>query len=331
MSLIRRSFITASAALPFAGAALAEALPPTPVAGDAAAPVWPSPERIVLWPEGPPGAPAQLPVYSATMHGPQGARQIWVTGVASPDISIFRPKHPTGEALLVIPGGGYEFLAVQNEGTEVAKRFNAYGITVCVLSYRLPGEGWANRQRVPLQDAQRAMRLLRASAGELGIDAARIGILGFSAGGHLAADFATAFDEPCYTALGEVDKASARPAFAGLIYPVASFRKGVHAGSRDNLLGPNASPELVKKHSPADHVRPDTPPCFIAHAMDDKTVPIEASLAMISGCRKAGVLVEAHLFAEGGHGFGLRSTLDLPAAQWPDLFLTWMRSQKDRV
>jgi acetyl esterase/lipase len=261
------------------------------------------------------------------MNGPKGARELWVRGIVKPEINVFRPHRSNGSALLVFPGGGFDFLSVQNEGTNVARRFIASGFTVGVVSYRLPGEGWANRQRVPLQDAQRAVRVFRAYASRYGINPSGIGILGFSAGGFVAADLVTAYDEPCYQAVDEFDKMSGRPDFAGLIYPVASLEPGIgHKGTADRLLGPDAAPGELAKYSPARHVRPGMPPCFIAHAMDDATVPVEASFRLLDGCRRMKVPVEAHFFLNGGHGFGVRASEDLPAARWPELFQIWVAS-----
>ena len=300
--------------------------PPTSAVGDPAAPAWPPTERIALWPGDPPGMPATPPVPAPTMNGPAGARQLWLRGIAHPEINVFRPARPDGSALLVLPGGAYNFVSVQNEGIDVARRFTPKGTAIFVLSYRLPDEGWDRRERVPLQDAQRAMRLLRARAARLEVDPARIGVLGFSAGGHLAADLATAFDEACYAAVDAADRLSARPHYTGLIYPVASFQPGLgHDYSRDNLLGARASAAAIAAHSPADHVRADTPPCFFVHAMDDDAVPAAASLAMMDGCRRMRIPVEAHLFETGGHGFGLPSQADAPAYGWPGLFMAWSR------
>jgi acetyl esterase/lipase len=228
--------------------------------------------------------------------------------------------------MLAVPGGGYGFLAVQNEGLHPAERFNAEGTTVFVLTYRLPGEGWTDRSVAPLQDAQRAMRLIRARAAEFRIDPARLGILGFSAGGHLASDLAVSFDEPVYKPVDGADAQSAKPAFAGLIYPVTSMAVGLtHGGSRDNLLGPSPSPQLIAARSPLQHVGAATPPCFLVHAFDDGTVPVANSIAWITACEKAKVPVEAHLLAEGGHGFGLHLPASNTGSRWPDLFALWMR------
>lgn len=303
--------------------------PPTPAAGDVGAPPWPPDERIALWPGDPPGMPVTPLTPSLTMNGPRGERQLWVSGVARPEINVFRSPRPDGSSLLVFPGGGYGLLSVQNEGIEVARRYTPFGTTVFVLTYRLPGEGWSHRDLVPLADAQRAMRVLRSQASHLGIDQERIGVLGFSAGGHLAADLATAFDAACYVPGDAADRMSARPHCAGLIYPVATLLPGVgHSGSRDNLLGLDATSAMIARRSPAEHVRPDTPPCFIVHAMDDGSVPVEASFRMIAGCRQQKVPVEAHLFENGGHGFGLHPAPDSSASHWPDLFAAWLRQHQ---
>src|SRR6476661_2424001 len=164
----RRELFGSALAAGFAVAAPAAAQiwgdPPTPAAGDADAPAWPSRERFALWPKGPPGAPARLPVFAPTMNGPRGGRELWLRGIAAPEVQVYRPARPDGSAMLVLPGGGYGFLSVQNEGLDVAERFNAERTTVFVLTYRLPGEGWADRSVAPLQDAQRAMRLIRSRA-----------------------------------------------------------------------------------------------------------------------------------------------------------------------
>lgn len=301
--------------------------PPTPAAGDPSAPLWPAQERFRLWSGRAPGAPRRLPVPKPTMNGPAGSRELWIRGVPAPEVHVFRPARPDGSALLSLPGGGYGFLSVQNEGLDVAQRFNARGTTVFVLSYRLPGEGWSNRHLVALQDAQRAMRLIRARAEEFDIDPARLGVVGFSAGGHLAADLATAYDERVYRRTDAADAQSARPAFAGLVYPVTSLRPRIGSGgsSMDNLRGPNPAPALIDARSPVLHVDARTPPCFLVHALDDGLVPLENSLEWIAACRAAKVPVEAHLFGEGGHGFGLHLAEDLPGSRWPELFALWIR------
>jgi acetyl esterase/lipase len=170
------------------------------------------------------------------------------------------------------------------------------------------------------------MRLIRARAAEFKIDPNRLGLLGFSAGGHLAADLTVAYDQPVYAPVDAADRLSAKPAFTGLIYPVISLDTAIsHGDSAPNLLGPNASPELVAARSPALHVTKDTPPSFVAAAMDDGFITPENSLQWIAACRKVGASLEAHLFSKGGHGFGLHLPKDMPGSRWPDLFALWMR------
>lgn len=299
---------------------------PARVAADPSPPPWPSKERFPLWPGIPPGAPRPLPSPKWTMSGDPTYRQLWIEGVAQPEVNVFRPALPDGSAILVIPGGGYGFIAAQNEGLDVAERFNAERSTVFVLTYRLPDEGWANRSLVPLQDAQRAMRVIRSRAAELRIDPARLGAIGFSAGGHLAADLAVSHAAKVYAPIDAADRLSARPTFVGLVYPVISLDQKVSEGSTGpNLLGANPTASEVAARSPALRVTADTPPSFITAAFDDPLIHIDNSLAWIDACRRAKVSVEAHLFSEGGHGFGLHLPMELSGSRWPDLFALWMR------
>lgn len=309
-----------------AAAAAAQSEPTAYSPDDPRLPPWPPKERFALWPGQPPGAQAKKIVPNWTMNNPPPDRQLWIRGVPMPEVHVFRAPRPDGSALLAVPGGGYEFLSVQNEGMDTAERFNAEHTTVFVLTYRLPAEGWTNRSIAPLQDAQRAMRMIRYRASELRIDADRLGVIGFSAGGHLAADLAVSFDEALYRPVDAADRLSARPAFVGLIYPVTTLEAGTHAGSRDNLLGMNPSPELLAARSPVLHVSSATPPSFVVAAFDDDTVPVDNSLEWIAACRHANSSIEAHLFAKGGHGFGFQLPRDNPGSRWPDLFALWMRA-----
>lgn len=260
------------------------------------------------------------------MNGPKGGRELWLRGVSRAEVHVFRPAKADGSAILSLPGGGYGFLSVQNEGIDVAQHFNALGTTVFVLVYRLPGEGWDDRHLVPLQDAQRAMRLIRSRAAEFRIDPARLGVIGFSAGGHLGADLAVAYEERVYAPVDQADAFLARPAFAGLIYPVISVgpRTG-ESRSGVGLLGPSASSAIIDARSPVLRVDGKTPPCFLVHSIDDPVVPVENSLEWIAACRAANVPVEAHLFQSGGHGYGLHLAKNMPGSAWPDLFASWMR------
>lgn len=327
MSADRRAFLGSGLALLAGAAAAQDYKDPAIVAAEANPPRWPSKERFPLWPGRPPGAPAAaLPRAQWTMSGDATYRQLWIKGIPTPEVHVFRPRRTDGSCLLVIPGGGYEFLAVQNEGIDAAQRFTAERTTVFALTYRLPAEGWANRHVAPLQDAQRAMRLIRSRASEWSIDPLRLGVLGFSAGGHLAADLSTSFQEQTYAPLDAADQISTRPAFAGLIYPILTLEIGMgHIASRDNLLGPNPSADVIRARSPIRHIRRDAPPYFLVHAMDDTTVTVANSISWMMACQAAEIAAETHLFTEGGHGFGFHLTPDMPAARWPELFALWLR------
>jgi acetyl esterase/lipase len=230
--------------------------------------------------------------------------------VLSPVLTVKRPARPNGSAVLVIPGGGYGFLSYDNEGLEQAAWLNARGVTAFILQYRLPAEGWNDRALVPLQDAQRAMRTIRAGATRFGIDPARVATLGFSAGGHLAGSLA------------------ARPDYAGLIYPVVSLEAPfTHGGSRDSLLGKDAPVALRHAASVETRVTATTPPIFLAHAADDDLVPVANSIALFTALHAAARPAELHVFEGGGHGFGTRLSPSKPASKWPELFMAFGTSK----
>lgn len=316
----RRTILGGALALPVARAAFAQ-----DATGGKALTPWPPRERFTLWPGRPPGSPATLPVYAPSMNGRPGARELWLRGIAEPVVGVFRPARPNGTAVLAIPGGGYGFVSIENEGIDVAKALNPAGITVFALAYRLPGEGWAQRQDVPLQDAQRAMRLIRSGAARYGIDPARLGVCGFSAGGHLAGSLTVAHDDRVYAPLDPADRLSPRPAFTGLVYPVTNIGTMSHRGSRDNLAGPDAPTNVYRRYDIPKRVTPATPPVFLAHSIDDDVVPVDQSLAMIAACRAAKVPVEAHLFEKGGHGWGAsHAPVDSSRRDWTDLFIRWI-------
>lgn len=282
-------------------------------------------ETIELWPHGAPGAPATLPVETVVERSRDPALpDRAVTGIARPRLVVFRPARPNGAALLVAPGGGYARVVLDKEGYEMGRWLSARGWTVFVLFYRLPGEGWANRADVALADAQRATRLIRHRAAAYGIDPAKVAAMGFSAGGHVCADLATRFDARTYAPVDAADTLSARPVLAAPIYAVQSLLPPLaHPGSRALLLGPSPSKALARAHSPAANVTATTPPLFMVHAEDDRTVDAANSIAMRAAAKAAGVPVDLHLFATGGHGFGLRGTVGKPVAIWPELFATW--------
>ena len=283
-------------------------------------------EVVPLWPATPPGAPAILPVEALTDRtAKSGFLDRYATGIARPTLTVFRPAKPNGAAMLVCPGGGYIRVVIDKEGFEVGRRLAAAGVTAFVLRYRLPGDGWTPKADAPLQDAQRAMRLIRAHACDYGIDPARVGAIGFSAGGHLTASLATGFDRPTYQAADAADQHSARPDFVGLGYAVMDLSPPLwHRGSSEALLGMGASPAQMAAYSPERHISARTPPCFIFHAADDPSVPVGNSLACFAALRAARVPAELHVFEEGGHGFGIWLARGKPCAAWPELLLAWM-------
>lgn len=322
----RRAFLAAAgggAAL-FASAARGQTAPPA--TGKPGPAGLPDPvETIDLWPGGAPGLPATPPTETVTERSTdRDLTDRAVLGITRPRMVVFRPLRPNGAAVLITPGGGYRHIVVDKEGYELGRWLSARGFTVFVLFYRLPGEGWAAGPNVSLSDAQRAMRLIRHRASDYGIDPARVAAMGFSAGGHLCADLLTRFDARTYTPVDAADRQPARPAAAAPIYPVISMTAPVaHAGSRALLIGKDASPALERAHSPHLNVPDNAPPTFLLHAEDDQSVPVENALLLRAALRARGVPVETHLFAHGGHGFGLRRTLGKPVAAWPDLFVSW--------
>ena len=325
----RRNAILGTLATGLAGSAFAQTAPPrigsgTPVAG------LPEPdETIDLWPKGAPGKLAQPIIETVDERSTDAAiTDRAVHGITRPRLVVFRPRLPNGSAVMVAPGGGYVRVVIDKEGYEIGRWLAARGFTVFVLFYRLPGEGWAAGPDVALADAQRAMRVIRARAGEYGIVPERVAAMGFSAGGHVAGDLATRFAVPVYAPVDAADRLSARPDVAALIYAVQSMARDLaHPGSRDLLIGPGAGQALEAAHSTANSVDARTPPCFLVHAEDDPTVKVENSLQFRAACKRAGVPVETHLFASGGHGFGLRRAMGKPAEAWPDLFMSWAKTQ----
>jgi len=283
-------------------------------------------EIVPLWPGVPPGGEgvhltADI-VERSTDTDIYNDR--YVDHIGRPLLTVFRPDKPDGSALLVAPGGGYVRIVIDKEGIETARRFNASGVTVFVLRYRLPAEGWADGRDVPLQDAQRAMRLIRAGASRYGIETNRVGVLGFSAGGHVAASLATRFGESVYAAVDDADKLDARPDFAGLMYPVITMGEGAHEGSKEKLLGPDPTPEMIAAYSCEKRVTKQTPPTWICLAADDDVVPPMANgMAMFGALQAQKIPSELHVFQKGGHGFGIGGARGKPAHVWPDLLLHW--------
>lgn len=249
-----------------------------------------------------------------------------ISKVLTPTLTIYRPDKPNGQAVVICPGGGYSILAFDKEGTRVAEELNKWGVTAVVLKSRLPDDSLQqDRSLAPLQDAQEAIRYVRRHAKDWGIDARKIGIMGFSAGGHLASTAVTHFNFKADAAT--TDSTSCRPDFAILIYPVISFDSTItHKGSRNNLVGSNATEEKIRFFSNELQVNAQTPPSFLVHAGDDGAVPVDNSIRYYSACIKYKVPTELHLYPKGGHGFGLmnKTTND----HWPDRLRNWLQSLK---
>lgn len=230
-----------------------------------------------------------------------------ISNVQIPTLEVYLPAKQirTGEAVLIFPGGGYQILAYDWEGTDFAKWLNSQGIAGIVVKYRLPvSKSLTDPKEVPLMDAQRAVRLARHHAEDWGIDPNKIGIMGFSAGGHLASTLSTQYDHKTERATDQIDQLSAKPDFSILVYPVISFRDvSAHSGSSKNLIGENASLELLDRFSAEININSETPPTFLVHAQDDKAVPVRNSLLYYEALTKAGVSASMHLYPAGGHGF----------------------------
>ena len=318
MTLNRRAALglAALAAAPRPAAAL------TPVSVQAAPPD--PTETVRLWPGPAPGGERVTVTPQVTERSTDPTfHDRFARYTADPILTVLRPARPNGASLLLIPGGGYKWAVIDKEGLDCARVFAAAGVTCFVLRYRLPGDGWAAGPDAPLQDAQRALRLVRSQAAAQGLDPARVAVLGASAGGHLAG-MLTARSDVTYAAVDAADAFSHRPDLSILLYPVATMADlHVHAGSRLELLGSSPRPEAIDRYSLERMDWTGRPPTFLLHAMDDPAVPVENSLQLLTMLKAARVPAEAHLFQEGGHGFGIRLIAGKPAAIWPQLALAW--------
>ncbi len=249
-----------------------------------------------------------------------------IAKVSVPTLTMYKPEKPNGMSVVICPGGGYGILAFDKEGTRVAEEMNKWGVTAFVLKYRLPDDtANVDKSLAPLQDAQQAIRMVRMNAAAWGLKKNKIGIMGFSAGGHLASTAATHFAGNADAA--NKDTTSVRPDFAILIYPVISFDSTItHKGSRNNLVGANATAEKINLFSNELQVTAKTPPSFLVHAGDDGAVPVENSIRYYQACIKNKVPVEMHLYPKGGHGFGLynKTTTD----NWMERLQNWLNSLK---
>jgi len=270
------------------------------------APILQEPQTIPLWQDGAPGA-----LGSA-------AEDI-------PTLTIYMPPNTAGPmtAVIVAPGGSYRALSMNKEGRAPANYLNTLGIAAFVLKYRL---GPKYHHPIELGDMQRAIRMLRARAGEWHLDPARIGVMGFSAGGHLAATASTHFDRGNSSASDPIERAGSRPDFAILAYPVITFTESwTHQGSKTNLLGDKPDPALASSLSTETQVSAETPPTFLFHTNADTVVPVENSVAYFLALRKAGVPAEMHVFKDGAHGAGMPMQ-DPALSEWPTVLANWLRA-----
>ena len=278
-----------------------------------------APERIALWPAMPPGGGGPT---GALRRDDSGA----VSNIATPILEAFLPDKPTGVAVLVAGGGGYARIGLVKEAYPAAYWLAAQGITAFVLTYRLPREGWNDGPVVALQDVQRGLRLIRAQADRFRIDPARLGIMGFSAGGHLAGMAASRSAFQSYAPVDAADENSARPDFASLIYPVVSVEAPYdRTTTRRSLVGEAPSQADSAAWSLQTYVRTGCPPIFLVQTDDDPVIGPEHSRILDAACKAAQVPVEYHRFAVGGHGFGIGQS-ETPVALWPRLCRLWLSS-----
>ncbi len=260
-------------------------------------------EPIALYPNGVPNSKPAPGVYREKSPDNNGG----VSLITDPQLTPFFPAKDkaNGTAVVICPGGGYLHLSMDKEGYKIAEKLNELGITAFVLKYRLPSDYiMVDKTIGPLQDAQRAIQMVRQNAAKWGIDVTKVGIMGFSAGGHLAATEATHYTK---AVIDNPDKINLRPDFAMLIYPVITMGPLTHQGSHDNLLGKTPTQELVDLYSNEKQVNKYTPATFIIHAEDDDVVPVQNTLMFYDALQKAGVKAEMHIYQSGGHGFGLHN------------------------
>lgn len=329
MTIDRRSLIVAGTLAGLASQVRqAGAQTPPPAAAQALPPGLPQPtETIDLWPRGLPDLPAGLVETVEERSTDRLVTDRSVAGITRPRLAVFRPDRPNGAAVLITPGGGYRWVVVDKEGYELGRWLAARGFTAFVLFYRLPGDGWTLGGDAPLADAQRAMRVIRQRARDFSLMPERVSAMGFSAGGHLCASLAARFADPVYAPVDAADRLSAKPHSAAPIYPVISMDPAIaHPGSRQLLLGPAPTPALEQRLSPDRQVPADAPPHFLLHAEDDEVVPVDNTLRLRAALKARGVPVETHLFAHGGHGFGLRKAIGKPVEAWPELWRAWART-----
>ena len=281
-------------------------------------------EVIPLYDGAIPGAKNSATYIEETVKGTDGISR--VSKVVTPTLTVFSPlaDKANGTAVIICPGGGYGILAIDHEGYNVAKRFSEIGVTAFVLKYRLPSdEIMVDKTYALLQDAEQAIYLVRKNAKKYRIKSNKIGIMGFSAGGHLASTLLAHYTDIKIT---DAEKINLRPDFAALIYPVISFEQSVHTGTMKNLLGPNPGEQLKHYFSADQNVNKKTPPTFLVHAKDDKSVPVANSILLNDALKSNGVKTEIYLYEQGGHGFGLKNkTSDV---DWFNLLAEWLKRNK---
>jgi len=279
---------------------------------------------LPLWPEGKmPGGP--IPNITERIDDQTdnaGLRYRVAEHVTRPTLSYFAATNSTGASVLILPGGGYSRVGIDREGYETARWFNAQGIAAFVLRYRLPADRWGGGALVALQDAQRAMRLIRAG-GKWSVDPKRVTVWGGSAGGHLAISLCVKVYDRTYPVIDAIDRLLTRPDGAILLYPVVSMGAGAHTGSKLALLGADASAADAAAWSFDQRVPGITPPIFLAHAVHDRVVPVDHALALFGAVRGSGGSIDMHLFEDGAHGLGLRGDPVWPMSDWPNLARRW--------
>jgi acetyl esterase/lipase len=291
---------------------LAAACLPAPVTAAAS-------DRLVLWPGSPPGGGGPVGPVQTNARGA-------ISHIAEPVIEVFAPDHPNGTAMLIAAGGGYKRIERATEALPAARWLNARGITAFVLDYRLPGEGWSAGALAPLQDAQRALRLIRARAEAFSIRPDRVGVMGFSAGGHLLGLAATRATFASYRAIDAVDALSARPDMAALIYPVITLLPPYqHTSTRRVLVGDHPAQALAAEWSVQTHVTADSPPFFLVQAADDPISNPYNTVLMKAACDQAGVAAERLQLESGGHGFGMGAGAG--GREWRARFASWLQRQ----
>jgi acetyl esterase/lipase len=278
-------------------------------------------QEMPLYPD---GVPNSKPVPNTQKSEIDKNGILRISEVTVPTLTVYSPAKGTsnGTAVIICPGGGYWILAASHEGSDVAKEFNKMGVTAFVLKYRIPNENaQVDRTIAPLQDAQQAIRMIRKDAIKYGINPNRIGIMGFSAGGHLAATASTHFAKP----VGDnADNTNVRPDFSILVYPVISFKEYGHKGSADQLIGKKPSLEMVELYSNEMQVTKETPPAFLVHAGDDNAVPVKNSLAYYEACQKYNIPSGMVIYPKGGHGFGMNNKTT--KEKWMNNVKNWMDS-----